>query len=237
MTLDSVIGQAFEEWSVGRSPAAVPCASPSPLGAVQPPPAAEASQRQLLQQQVSATADAWQDSFETGAPAVKENVRPQRPGGGGQHSKAAALDRPGTGRQTQVTSFMSKINAASEGEVQEWRRRAQQLAAELQRIKEQQQEYARIKEAYERLQTEQVEAAKTYGAAKQEAAPELIKTGADPATVPAADPCLVDPLAAAQVTAQMEALLAEKARLAQENARLLRENTGLQVCGLLGGQG
>ena len=27
----------------------------------------------------------------------------------------------------------------------------------------------------------------------------------------------------------MEALLAEKARLAQENARLLRENTGLQV--------
>lgn len=34
-----------------------------------------------------------------------------------------------------------------------------------------------------------------------------------------------------QVRLQMEALLAEKAKLAQENARLLRENTGLQVQG------
>ena len=32
-----------------------------------------------------------------------------------------------------------------------------------------------------------------------------------------------------QVTAQLQALLAEKARLAQENDRLTRENTGLQV--------
>lgn len=32
-----------------------------------------------------------------------------------------------------------------------------------------------------------------------------------------------------QVRLQMEALLAEKAKLAQENARLLRENNGLQV--------
>lgn len=33
-----------------------------------------------------------------------------------------------------------------------------------------------------------------------------------------------------QVRSQLQALLAEKAALAQENARLLRENTGLQVC-------
>lgn len=32
-----------------------------------------------------------------------------------------------------------------------------------------------------------------------------------------------------QVSAQLQALLAEKAQLAQENARLARENTGLQV--------
>lgn len=37
-----------------------------------------------------------------------------------------------------------------------------------------------------------------------------------------------DPLAQEQVKLQMEALLREKARLAQENDRLLRENTGLQ---------
>lgn len=43
------------------------------------------------------------------------------------------------------------------------------------------------------------------------------------------DPALADPLAAAQVAAQMEALLAEKSKLAAENDRLLRENTGLQV--------
>jgi hypothetical protein len=37
-----------------------------------------------------------------------------------------------------------------------------------------------------------------------------------------------DGMAAQQVKLQMEALLREKARLAQENDRLLRENTGLQ---------
>jgi hypothetical protein len=45
-----------------------------------------------------------------------------------------------------------------------------------------------------------------------------------------ADPCGLDPVAVQQVTAQMEALLVEKARLLQENDRLLRANTGLQVC-------
>ena len=48
---------------------------------------------------------------------------------------------------------------------------------------------------------------------------------------PGADPSLADPLAAQQVTAQMESLLVEKSKLAQENDRLLRENTGLQVSG------
>jgi hypothetical protein len=43
-----------------------------------------------------------------------------------------------------------------------------------------------------------------------------------------ADPAGADPLAAQQVKQQMEALLHEKARLAQENDRLLRENNGLQ---------
>jgi hypothetical protein len=38
-----------------------------------------------------------------------------------------------------------------------------------------------------------------------------------------------DTLASQQLTAQMEALLGEKSKLAQDNARLLRENTGLQV--------
>ena len=40
-------------------------------------------------------------------------------------------------------------------------------------------------------------------------------------------PLPLDPLVAEQVTLQMEALLEEKARLAQENDRLLRENSGL----------
>ena len=40
-----------------------------------------------------------------------------------------------------------------------------------------------------------------------------------------------DPLAAQQVTQQMQALLVEKSKLAAENDRLLRENTGLQVGG------
>ena len=46
---------------------------------------------------------------------------------------------------------------------------------------------------------------------------------------PEVDRVQADPLAAQQVTQQMEALLLEKSRLAQENDRLLRENTGLQV--------
>jgi hypothetical protein len=40
---------------------------------------------------------------------------------------------------------MSKIDAASEQEVAEWRRRAQQLASELQRVREQQAEYQRLR--------------------------------------------------------------------------------------------
>ena len=36
-----------------------------------------------------------------------------------------------------------------------------------------------------------------------------------------------------QVAGQLQALLAEKAELAQENARLARENTGLQVSATL----
>eukprot|EP00887_Chlorella_sp_A99_P006165 scaffold3.g6165.t1 len=191
LTLDSVIGQAFEEWTASPKLGAAPAVR-APLRATQAVAAPATRQ---------SAAAAWDDAFEKGSTPSSSGQTEAQEGGRGQRR----------GQQTRVTSFMTKINAASEGEVQEWRRRAQQLAQELQKLKEQQEEYQRIREQYDRLQAE---AAQRKAAA---AAP----------LGPLADP-LADPLAAQQVTQQMEVLLAEKAKLAQENARLLRENTGLQ---------
>ena len=47
-------------------------------------------------------------------------------------------------RQARLTSFMSKIDAASQQDVHEWRLRAQQLATELQRLRVQQEECQRL---------------------------------------------------------------------------------------------
>lgn len=202
-TLDSVIGQAFEDWGTK----AAELVERNPIHARQPAAAGHAAGPLRPIQPAAGSQAGAGGTWERGAECSAD-----------QQAKENAAKRRGVaGRQMQVTSFMSKINAASELEVQEWRRRAQQLAQELQLIKEQQEEYQRIKEEYAQLQEE------TRRKAAQDPSPDINDAAC------AVDPCVADPLAAQQVTHQMEALLSEKAKLAQENARLLRENNGLQV--------
>ncbi|EFN54446.1 hypothetical protein CHLNCDRAFT_135865 [Chlorella variabilis] len=119
---------------------------------------------------------------------------------------------------------MSKLDAASEEEVAEWRRRAQQLASELQRVRAQQEEYQRLRLQYDKLEADLQQASTAASRLAQENC-ELKSLGGAPV-----DSALggADPLAAQQVAKQMEALLQEKSKLAQENDRLLRENSGLQ---------
>mgnify|MGYP001810303203 CR=1 FL=1 len=149
ITLDTVIGQAFEDW--GSSGAGNPSSSgkPAPLRRAPPPGR-------------SAAADSWLDAPQhapsqparvgkenggdntagVGAGAAGAATKPRQQQGGGA---AAAGSATTSGRQAHMTSFMSKLDAVSEQEVAEWRKRAQQLASELQRVRAQQEEYQRLR--------------------------------------------------------------------------------------------
>lgn len=161
LTLDSVIGQAFEEWntlpngSSGSSkPKGTSRAAPPPQrqaaaagGVSSSSGSALAPRQQGAAPQAAAVPAGWQDFSIDGkendsgvaaaqAPAPLSRAAGTKAGGGA----------PGAGpRQAHMTSFMSKLDAASEQEVQEWRKRAQQLASELQRVRAQQEEYQRLR--------------------------------------------------------------------------------------------
>jgi hypothetical protein len=295
ITLDTVIGHAFEDWGTAGAPSSSRATRPvrrppgtAPVGGIGASSSAPAAERQAVPQPAmhavasASGQDDWQDFS---APGGDSSSRTRQAAGGkenagGQVAAAAgagaAKPRPpsaGTRQQQQqqphITSFMSKLDAASEQKVVEWRKRAQQLASELQRVRAQQEEYQRLRCArmagqgtalgsslegiscvarrtpacvvpshqpcipappcrlqYDKLQGELQQASSQASKLEQENS--QLKTRSLP---PGADPSLADPLAAQQVTAQMESLLVEKSKLAQENDRLLRENTGLQVSG------
>ncbi|PRW59883.1 hypothetical protein C2E21_1370 [Chlorella sorokiniana] len=243
LTLDSVIGQAFEEWNTLPSGSSS-SSRPQGTGRAAPLPQRHAStaggissssgsalaprQQQGAAPQAAAAPAGWQDFSIDG----KENDSGAAPAPAPAPSSRAAGAKAGSGastaggRQAHMTSFMSKLDAASEQEVQEWRKRAQQLASELQRVRAQQEEYQRLRLQYDKLQSELAAAASQATRLAEE---NSALRSASPAAGPVADPALgPDPLAVQQVARQMEALLSEKSRLVAENDRLLRENTGLQ---------
>lgn len=159
LTLDSVIGQAFEEW--GTLPSTGSSSRPRGTGRAAPLPQQQAplvggtsssssSGSVLAPKQQGAAAQAaaapagWQDFSIDG----KENVSGAAAAAASSRAAGAKAGSSAAGasaRQAHMTSFMSKLDAASEQEVQEWRKRAQQLASELQRVRAQQEEYQRLR--------------------------------------------------------------------------------------------
>lgn len=140
ITLDSVIGQAFEDWG-GSQP---------PPGHKQVPPrrpAATASHSRTV-------AGGGKENAGVQAPACKDpallqsaasRAGPKQQQREQQGATAGRGSGSSSGRQAHITSFMSKLDAVSEQEAAEWRRRAQQLASELQRMRTQQEEYQRLR--------------------------------------------------------------------------------------------
>lgn len=143
ITLDTVIGQAFEDWG-GSQPL------PGQKQVAPRRPAAAASRS-------STTAAAGKENAGAQAPVSKEPESARGAAGTAgaacklpqQQEQQASTARTGSGstggRQAHITSFMSKLDAVSEQEAAEWRKRAQQLASELQRMRAQQEEYQRLR--------------------------------------------------------------------------------------------
>lgn len=108
-----------------------------------------------------------------------------------------------------ITPFMSRLESVStdgssnDKEKNEWERKALAMQAELAQLKKQQEDYKRLKEEHDSIKAQ---LATSFSNAESNG----------------------DSLETAQLTAQMEALLMEKTRLAQENDRLAREKAGLQ---------
>jgi len=108
-----------------------------------------------------------------------------------------------------ITPFMSRLESVStdgnsnDKEKNEWERKALAMQAELDQLKKQQEDYKRLKEEHDSFKAQ---LAISFSNAESKG----------------------DSLETAQLTAQMEALLMEKARLAQDNDRLAREKAGLQ---------
>lgn len=143
ITLDTVIGQAFEDWG-----GAQPQPGHKQMSGCQPAPTASSS---------GIMAAAGKENAGIQSHACKESAVPQ-----GAASAAEATTQPpqqhgaavcagigraasASGRQARITSFMSKLDAVTEQEAAEWRKRAQQLASELQRMRAQQEEYQRLR--------------------------------------------------------------------------------------------
>lgn len=148
ITLDHVIGQAFEEWNADAPPgtaggsarkAAASRRAAAGGGGSSGGSALTPSQpRAALRAAAAQPAADWAD---------KENAVGGGGGaGGGDGAQRVRQGAPRAGTQTAAAaSLMSKLDAASEQEVAEWRKRAQQLAGELQRMRAQQEEYQRLR--------------------------------------------------------------------------------------------
>lgn len=139
LTLDHVIGQAFEDWNTGAGPGSAggsarkAAASRRAAAAAGASALAPSQPRAELRAAAAHPADDW-------AAGGKENA-----GAGDGGAQRARQGAPRGGATAAASSLMSKLDAASEQEVAEWRKRAQQLAGELQRMRAQQEEYQRLR--------------------------------------------------------------------------------------------
>lgn len=156
ITLDTVIGQAFEDWGTTLQPSRPGKPARRLPGAPSSSGAAAAGQRAVVADTSASGAgtlraeqgarrglDAAGDK-ENAAGVARVAGKQQAPRAAGRHAAVGQGGVPSS-RQPHITSFMSKLDAASEEEVAEWRRRAQQLASELQRVRAQQEEYQRLR--------------------------------------------------------------------------------------------
>ncbi|KAL4458185.1 hypothetical protein ABPG75_013050 [Micractinium tetrahymenae] len=222
ITLDTVIGQAFEDWGTQPQMGPKQALAGRPMPAAGRSSAVAAAGKENAGAQAPAGKDpaALRAAAGAAATATKPRQQQEQQGASGGAGNVSAST---SARQAHITSFMSKLDAVSEQEAAEWRKRAQQLASELQRMRAQQEEYQRLRLQYEKLQSDLQQAScQASQLARENSA---LKSRSLP---PEVDPALADPLAAQQVARQMEALLREKSKLVAENDRLLRENTGLQ---------
>ena len=156
ITLDTVIGQAFEDWGSTVQPGR----AGKPLRRLAPQTSSASIgtadvQRSAAEPRPSIPATArckhagWQDfddeGVENSSAASQRSAAPLARAASKQQATVGGQGVAAAGRQPRITSFMSKLDAASEHEVAEWRRRAQQLAGELQRMRKQQEEYQCLK--------------------------------------------------------------------------------------------
>jgi hypothetical protein len=232
VTLDTVIGQAFEDWGTPKAPGRegkkkvlkpvgmLPSPtqlSPSSSEAPAQPAARGRNSHQWGDFDVEEEHNGELGGLLTPGSAARSlaamSIAPASAGGG-----RAATATPGAPAASPYTTTIPAKGQTAQ-EIQLWRRRAQILQKELQKLRAQRDEYQQVKAQYETLQLELKNKATNGGDSNT-------NTGESNKSVDAA-PGGADSLASEQVMGQMEALIAEKARLAQENDRLLRENNGL----------
>jgi hypothetical protein len=227
VTLDTVIGQAFEDWGTPKAPGREGKKKVvKPVGLLPSPAQLTSSGRSGADgdgeglPRGRSSSHQWVDfdveeeqglgSLLTPGSITKSlgatSIAPVSAGGAG-----GGCSTPGAPAASPYTTNIS-AKGQTVKEIQLWRRRAQILQKELQKLRAQRDEYQHVKKEYETLQNELKNRSKNDhdGSGGRE-------NNAN----------TTDSLASEQVMGQMEALMAEKARLAQENDRLLRENTSL----------
>ena len=180
VTLDTVIGQAFEDWGT--------------------PNRAKARQTTKSYDTTIVVADTMLGGGGWGDFDLDDSVEEDDIWYGDEntslHNVTTAHNT--VPRQAKLTPPQkSEKTSTPKNSIANWREKALELQEELRRLKVQQQEFQKIKEN-------------------------------DTDTIGGRPPVISDTIVTHQLTAQMEALLAEKARLAQENDRLVREKANLQ---------
>jgi len=239
VTLDAVIGQAFDDWGTPKAPGregkkriikpvgTLPSPSQLPSSAVEAPPRKSGSHEwgdfNVEEEQNEASVGGMLTPGSAARSLGAVSIAPASSGGGGQGTTIT----PGAPAAIpHSTTIPARGQTAKE--IQLWRRRAQILQKELQKLRAQRDEYQHVKEEYETLQLDLKNKISSNGGGGSN---NNINNTADVSKSTDGDDNApeggADSLASEQVMGQMEALVAEKARLAQENDRLLRENTGL----------
>lgn len=220
LSLDNVIGQAFDEW--GSVPAGGRPAGPAPgRASISRQTLDGARKAPLLVGRSSAAAAGRVDGLDAAAaPPEKEN-RPQA--APGAPANIAADGRPSDRmRQKLMSPLRSKLGDASEADKQQWLNRVQSLQQELETLRKQHGEYQRVKEEYDKLQAA---GGKHAGAGTEGPAPQHAASAE-----PGPDLAEADALASQQLTAQMEALLGEKSKLARTTPACCGRTPGCRSC-------
>ncbi|KAL4541934.1 hypothetical protein Ndes2526B_g06427 [Nannochloris sp. 'desiccata'] len=232
VTLDTVIGQAFEDWGTPKAPGREGkkrvlkpvgiLSSPSQLSssASGAPPKERSSQQWGDFNVEEGQNEALVGGTRTPGSAARSldavDITPASVNGEGTFPGAPAAN-------PYTTTIPAKGQTAKE--IHLWRRRAQILQKELQKLRAQRNEYQHVKKEYENLQQELKNKATSGDSGNNSNKTADFSESIDGDNNASGGG--VDSLASEQVMGQMEALIAEKAQLAQENDRLLRENTGL----------